>query len=209
MLSSRFFMLIPPPYLPQPPCGSYVSFCIGCRSRSLSPLPQRRRCRPQCMRLRLLAAAQSHNCPPRWGRRLTVPSAAKRSRLHTLKVESTRLSCRFLYCLVRRRISRTRRSVLPVIVNASFRFLFPGSINDPLLLKRHEIQNPSTQNRKKFKKIEPPRIWDGSVHEICTYSKEMFPLGSSCFAAYRQRRSSDGKRYPAVFHTPSAVMSRL
>ena len=74
---------------------------------------------------------------------------------------------------------------------------------------RNEVNSLIEFAIKKFKKIEPPRIWDGSVHEICIYSKEMFPLGSSCFAAYRQRRSSDGKRYPADFHTPSAVMSRL
>lgn len=89
-------------------------------------------------------AAFAVGTPPDCTFRKRIPIPAKRSRLHTLKVESTRLSYRFLYCLVRRRISRIRRSVLPVIVNASFRFLFPGSINDPLLPKRHEIQNPST-----------------------------------------------------------------
>ncbi len=40
------------------------------------------------------------------------------------------------------------------------------------LVEADEIQNPSTQNRKKLKKIEPPRIWDGSVHEICTIQRK-------------------------------------
>ena len=171
------------------------------------------------MRLCLLAAAQSHSCLSRWGRHLTVPSA-KEYRSRQREADCTRLrwkarAFRTASCIASS-VAGSPESGAPFCRSLSmppFSFCFQGQSTTLYFLKdmKSKILPPKIEkNSKKLsQKIEPPRIWDGSAREICTYSKEMFCLGSSCFAAYRQRRSSDGKRYPAVFHTPSAVMSRL
>ena len=148
------------------------SFCIGCRSWSLSPLPQRRRCRPQCMRLRLLAAAQSHSFPPRWGRHLTVPSA-KEYRSRQREADCTRLrwkarAFRAASCIASS-VAGSPESGAPFCRSLSmppFAFCFQGQSTTLYFLKDMKSKILPPKIEKNSKKLSRPEF--GTA--LCTKS---------------------------------------